>query len=111
MAMDEAAAKKYYGRFWNLQLEQYEYWRQGFIKDDIYANWMGMRRHAFQNDEDVFPRDICTFTRAWDHAKESLKLHLYFDREFEDFIEVIKDSKGPIKDILQSHKQIVAPLR
>src|SRR5437764_977233 len=36
---DEDTAKRYFARYWNLQLEQYEYWKQGFIDDKIFAYW------------------------------------------------------------------------
>lgn len=44
------ATTSYYRAFWTLQLEQFFYFRAGFLPEDIYLNWMCGRRQEFYND-------------------------------------------------------------
>ena len=37
------SADDYWRRFWNLQLEQFNQWFQGYIPDDTYRYWMNSR--------------------------------------------------------------------
>lgn len=96
-----AAAKRYYERFWNLQLEQFEYWIGGFIQHKTYAFWMDIRRHSFENGEDLFPPGIqYAFANGWEDAKLSLRLVQYSDGRFVRFIERIRDKTEPLGTIL-----------
>lgn len=40
-------ATEYYHRFWDLQFEQYQYWKVGMIQPEIYGSWMEFRRQEF----------------------------------------------------------------
>lgn len=89
-------AEYWFGRFWNLQARQYEYWLQGFIQDPIYVYWMICRRHEYL-EEGLFKSledNDYTYKDGWSYIKDKhiLKFHPYKFVEFVDSIFNLDDS-------------------
>lgn len=99
-------ALKWHERFWNLQLEQYEYWIQGFIDHDEYEYWMEFRRTSYRNKFNPFDDNSITisFEKGWEESVEKLKLHMHKKR-FDDFMDKIFNSDQTTRDIFEKHKK------
>lgn len=50
---DIIPVQEYYNRFWNLQLEQWQYFNKGYIDGNTYCYWMKCRYREFQKNEMV----------------------------------------------------------
>ncbi len=100
-------AEHYYARFWNLQLEQYEYWRRHLIKDEIFEYWMNVRRYESQNNgSNLLPNVVgYSFADGWKNAQTLLTLHRHFDGDFVQFINNILSSDYRVIDIIRSHRR------
>jgi hypothetical protein len=44
-------ATTYYIRFWNLQLEQFQFWLLGFLSDEIFKYWLTCRFKEWKEDK------------------------------------------------------------
>jgi hypothetical protein len=103
---DTEKAENYFSRYWNLQLEQYEYWKQDLIADDIYAYWMGLRR-ALYNDPHYRPFKLTlpeyTYQQGWQHAQKDLRVTVH-PYDFGDFMNDVMTTDRPIRDIFSKHK-------
>ena len=101
-------AERFFYRYWNLQLEQYEYWKQGYIDDRVYAYWMAFRRAEYKEDEKLFKRHpAATYKQGWEKAKELLKLDLHPIGDFQEFIEEVfdkNDKNAKIAAILRKYR-------
>ncbi len=102
---DERTANAYFDRYWNLQLEQYEYWKQGLIDDDVFAYWMKLRRESYMDAEwrpfeETLPD--YTYKQGWEHARLALRIDLHtFD--FSDFMADVMTTDRDISDILRQY--------
>ncbi|SRR6266478_5183842 len=81
-------ATEYYHRFWDLQFEQYQYWKLGMIQPEIYGSWMEFRRQEFVRNYKI--RNV-TFQEGWLEGKNYLfagdpKRSGYY-KEFADFMD------------------------
>lgn len=106
-AVDEMEdAQSYFSRYWNLQLEQYEYWQEGLIEDDIYAYWMGLRRATY-NDASYRPFRTFpeyTFQQGWTFARADL--HVEADSYgFDGFMREVMTGDRPIAEIMAQYKR------
>jgi hypothetical protein len=99
-------ARSYFSRYWNMQLEQYEYWQEGLIEDDVYAYWMGLRREAY-NDAEYRPFRTFpdyTFQQGWAFAKDDL--HVERDTyRFEPFMQEVMTGTRSIEAIMAEYKR------
>jgi hypothetical protein len=62
-------AEAFYRRFWDLQLEQYQEWREGFITPEIFSSWMNFRRCEWERNEKV---GGVTYREGWEGFKKYL---------------------------------------
>ena len=91
----QSMAFTYYHRFWDLQLEEYQFWKEGLIDKAIYASWMDFRRSEMQNNETL---QGISYRQAWDEMKTYLrgrerKGSNYY-KEFIDFMDGVFDGKS-----------------
>lgn len=102
---DDAGARAYYGRYWNMQLEQFEYWQQGLIEDDVYAYWMALRRATYNDPARPFPSlPDYTFARGWEEAKQDL--HVDVDTYgFGRFMEEVMKTHHDVRAIMARYKR------
>lgn len=103
---DEATASAYFSRYWNMQLEQYEYWQQGLIEDDVYSYWMSLRRETYRDEAyrpfRGFPD--YTFQQGWDFARADL--HVDVDTYgFGSFMNEVMTGTRDIDAILREYKR------
>lgn len=83
-ALPEAQARPleaYYYRFWDLQLEQYQAWKAGFITPEIYSSWMEQRQREWGRNWAVGGK---TYQDGWRETKEYLN-----NKEFADFMDKV----------------------
>ena len=84
-------ALEYYHRFWDLQFEQYQYWKSGWIKREIYSSWMDFRQKEFdQND----PVGGISFQDGWtlterDYLLPALQQRAAAYKDFTDFMDKV----------------------
>jgi hypothetical protein len=88
----EYKPEDYYHRFWDLQFEQYQYWRLGLIRQDIYSSWMGVRLSDWKRDEDL---GGMKYRQGWEEAQRylsngSTNNPKYYD-DFVKFMNAIHD--------------------
>lgn len=103
---NKSQAAQYYSRYWNLQLEQYEYWKQGYIDDNIYAYWMRLRRATYNNPIlDPLGNRIpgYGYQEGWKDAKKWLRIDLH-TYDFGPFMEEVMNTKRDIRKIFAQHK-------
>jgi hypothetical protein len=46
-------AQDYYDLFWDLQVEQYQYWKLGYLDSDTYSYWMHWRYVEWQRNDSI----------------------------------------------------------
>jgi hypothetical protein len=44
---------EFYERFWELQVEQFQYWRKGYISDEIYECWAYQRHREWLENKNL----------------------------------------------------------
>ena len=59
--------EEYYERYWNLQLEQFQYWKLGFINDEIYKYWMSARFKEWNQNKSI---GEISYQDGWHKAAE-----------------------------------------
>jgi hypothetical protein len=97
--------RHFYLRYWNLQLEQYQYWKQYLIEDGIFEYWMALRREAYNETMHPFRRKLSVpFAKGWEEAKQGLKLGLHRGGDFQRFMDHIFTSRGEIPSIMGLHR-------
>lgn len=68
---DEEGAKAYYRSYWRLQLEEYQYWCEGMIDEDLYATWAKSRRRDFdKNDSFKYKGGSYNYRQGWQYMKD-----------------------------------------
>jgi hypothetical protein len=94
----------YYERYWRLQLEQYHYYRRGFLNRSIYRYWLGRRRAEWNQNEVLAAID---YRDGWAYAKGILG-----DAEFERAMEraFAGDIRGALRLPLTTGRGIVVIL-
>ncbi|HEX4055475.1 MAG TPA: hypothetical protein VHX86_14515 [Tepidisphaeraceae bacterium] len=100
-------AREFYSRFWNLQLEQYEYWQHGLIDDRIYTYWMQMRRTEWGETDPFLFSHKCpkpSYHDGWTIAAAVLKPHLHSFRTFQTCMDRILKTTQDIPTILRESK-------
>jgi len=86
----------YYLRFWNLQIDQYQYWALGYVKTDIYRYWMRCRFREWSHNKTL---DRMDYRQGWEFAIEQLSPPL-------GFIEFMtKVFNGSIENALDGKKE------
>jgi hypothetical protein len=65
----EVDAKMYYGRFWNHQLTQFEFYLKGLVDPDTFRFWMECRRQEFIANEEL---GTVSFQDGWAQCKDLL---------------------------------------
>ena len=92
---DSSKAKEYYFRYWDLQINQHQFWRLGYLNDDIYSYWLCFRYHDFQNNEIL---GGMSYLEGWKLVQKTYDL----SPEFSAFIkEVINGSHHLISESCQ----------
>lgn len=103
---------EYVLRFWNLQLDQYLAWIQGYVPDINYQMWMKNLRAAYQDSQEkekLYTGE--SYRYGYGKAKQELEEQAV---HFFEFIEKIHNKKETaVKEIMTQHKnnpQIVSDL-
>jgi len=73
--------KNYYYRFWNLQLDQWQYSKLDFLDDEIYSHWLTLRRIERNNLSEI-EKDV--YDKGLEHAKKMISID-----EFSEFIDKV----------------------
>jgi hypothetical protein len=81
----EISAETWYEKFWNLQLEQYQYWKMGYIPNDIFSYWMRLRQKEWAKNASLGAK---TYREGWNRAKEYLS-----DPQFAGFMTRVFEGK------------------
>ncbi len=61
--------REYFERYWALQHDQYQYWKDGFIDEDIYFYWMYLRHLEWERNEKL---RTMTYQDGWAFSVEHL---------------------------------------
>jgi hypothetical protein len=64
-------AEEYYDRYWGLQIDQYQYWKEGFIDSETYSYWMHLRNLEWQQNDKV---GELSYQDGWKYAIKHLGL-------------------------------------
>lgn len=81
------ALEAYYYRFWDLQFEQYQDWKAGFITPEIFTSWMDFRNREWQQNEEV---GGMKYQQGWEESRKYLG-----DEKFSQFMkEVFKGNRA-----------------
>ena len=87
-------AVSYYHRLWDLQLEEYQYWKDGLIKPEVYASWMDFRRKEWKTNDSL---QGVTYQQAWAEMKsyflDNEPGRVAYYKEFTDFMEGVFQGK------------------
>jgi hypothetical protein len=59
----------YYLKFWNLQIDQFQYWTLGYIETEIYRYWMQCRHRESERNETL---GGISYDAGWKLAQEQL---------------------------------------
>jgi hypothetical protein len=73
-------ADRYFEILWNLHFAEYQFFRRGFLPEDVYGLWLLVRNKDYKADkrkDDGIIEDA-----GWNHAKEYLG-----DKQFTNFVE------------------------
>ena len=79
----ELSADIWYEKFWNLQLEQYQYWRMGYIPSDIFEYWLRLRRKEWETNSSLGEK---TYREGWHLGKAC-----FSDPHFAEFMNLVFD--------------------
>jgi len=63
----EVAINSYFLKFWNLQIEQFQYYIKDYIVEDAFLYWM---RNNIQNINNHFKIEHITYKEGWERASE-----------------------------------------
>jgi|GEM_PF-2824616 len=64
-------AEAYYRRFWRLQLEEYQYWCDGMIDENLYDTWANSRRYEWNHGPPFkYQKAAYTYKQGWDQMKK-----------------------------------------
>lgn len=58
--------KSYYSRYWDLQLEQYQAWRDTLLDISIYSTWMRWRRYEYERNDTL---GLLNYQKGWTRFK------------------------------------------
>lgn len=111
----EDEARYWFGRYWNLQIRQFEYWLRGYIRDEIFIYWMHCRRQDYDARREfvaileqgkIHPN--YDYKRGWDEVKDDIvfKEHPYRFREFMDHVLTCDTGDDFSKYILESKEDL-----
>lgn len=96
---NESDAKGYYRSYWRLQLEEYQYWCDGMINEDLYATWAESRRSDWEkNLAFKYNGGSFTYQQGWQYMKNYFierdrGKHTQYERFVKFFDEVIFGSE------------------
>lgn len=66
----EEDAKAYYLSYWRLQLEEYQYWCQGFIGPKLYATWAESRRSDWEKNKSFnYKGGSYDYRQGWEYMR------------------------------------------
>ncbi len=72
---NERDAMGFYERFWSLQRQQFEFWRNGLIPDEQYESWMLARRRDFSDvSSSFFNLGGKSFLEAWQQVRVNFEV-------------------------------------
>ncbi len=91
-------AERFYDRLWGAQADQFVHWRNGFIPDETYAEWLKHRRHQARKNSQLAGRD---FMSSW-ITRYSER---YKDNPFGELMHAIL-TQGDIAEPLSDHKHV-----
>lgn len=95
--------EEYVLRFWNLQLDQYLSWIQGYIPDITYEVWMKNLRTAYQDaqeKEKLYKGE--SYRYGYQVAKKEFQEQAESFFEFLDKVQTEKDT--PVKEIMKQQR-------
>jgi hypothetical protein len=78
----------YWGRFWSLQHDQFMLWKEGFLPDRIFAQWLDQRRSEWNRNPEF--RSV-SFRQGWEAARKEWS----HNNEFTSFIEDVMQKSDP----------------
>jgi hypothetical protein len=83
----QAEVDDYYLRFWNLQYDQFEHWRDGMVKEEVFIQWLMARYVEYQANKlliDGHSRTQSRYQEGWQTAKRH-----YLLSGFTDFMDTV----------------------
>jgi len=86
----------FYDRFWELQIEQFQYWQRGYITNEIFEHWMFQRKREWVENNKV--KDL-SYQDGWK------KIYGFrVDNKYTQFMERI--FQGEIVEVMKKYKHI-----
>ncbi|QQQ19250.1 hypothetical protein JIP62_03805 [Brevundimonas vitis] len=82
---DDINVKQYFGRYWGLKSDQFEYWLAGGVDPQTFSNWLMSTLRSFQNDSHV---GRLSYRDSWNLEKTDIDI---INKSFVDFMDTIKD--------------------
>lgn len=79
----EVNAQDYFEQFWYLQYDQYTFWKEGFVSDQTFGNWLNDRRDEWVQNNEI---GGVTYRDAWTFIKKTWKQKKFIG-VFEDAME------------------------
>jgi hypothetical protein len=83
-SQNKEEATSYYYDFWNVQHNQYDCWKQGYIDDATFKYWMTLRKHDYDAKKSIAGME---FKEGWEVVAEEYK-----DTDFAPFINKVFES-------------------
>jgi hypothetical protein len=86
----------FYDRFWELQIEQFQYWQKGYITDEIFEHWMFQRKREWAENNKI---KKLSYQDGWK------KIYGFrVDNKYTQFMERI--FQGEIVEVMKKYKHI-----
>jgi len=99
----EVAINNYFLKFWNLQIEQFQYYIKDYIVEDAFLYWM---RHSIQKINNHLKIEHITYKEGWEHASEIIPNKRFIIMINELLLITIDDQiNSEIKKIVAKYKK------
>jgi len=93
----------YFLKFWNLQIEQFQYYIKDYIDEDAFLYWM---RHSIQKINNPLKIENITYKEGWEHASEIIPNKRFVIMVNELILITIDDqANSEIKKIVAKYKK------
>lgn len=109
-------ADAWFRRYWHLQIREYEYWLQGYIRDEIYIYWMVCNKADIERPKTFVVYDSTTpphktpysYRAGWDKVKDEVifKRHPYCFVQFIERMLAAKQDETFGQCILETKKEL-----
>jgi len=93
----------YFLKFWNLQIEQFQYYIKDYIDEDAFLYWM---RHSIKKINNHLKIENITYKEGWEHASEIIPNKRFVIMVNELILITIDDqANSEIKKIVAKYKK------